>query len=249
MLMCICLSGCLDSHAVSKIVDAGAGALSSDAPLSTQTTSLCARWAAIQCDGEQRCCDTPSRSLDDCERALHDACEQTLFLDQVAMNPIAGYDAAEADHAFADFAQRAADCDPSVASWMASPTGLRGILRGTLDEGKSCKPVDALNADGATLAAALVGCQNPDRDACLPASLLGDWTCAPKQAAGGSCVTAENCASGNYCDSPSSAALGTCVAALPLMASCESADQCAAGGCVAQKCVEANAQTAYCATQ
>ena len=248
MLALAPLLGCVGAHDVQS-VDASAATDTSQPEASSpalEKLALCQRWATLRCNGEAHCCSDPGRDQSACMDALQGSCEQQLHLDEVASNPVSGYDADDAEHKFDELEQLIASCDPSVASWELSPSGLRGVFSGTLAQGQSCKPGDVLTADRATLAAAVVACSDAEHTACLPASVLGDWTCASKQAQGGGCLTDENCASGEYCDNPDQSPLGTCAAALPLMAACTGASQCESSACVGGMCVELTADSAYC---
>jgi hypothetical protein len=241
---------CGSSHPVDGAADASLEPESShpeaSSPALEEHPELCERWAALQCQGEARCCSDPGRTQDECAQALRTSCEEQLHLDDVADNPLSGYDADDADRKFDELQQLIASCDPSVAHWTLSPSGLRGMLHGTLGAGESCKPGDVLTADRATLATAVVACSDAEHVSCLPASLLGDWTCAPKQTSGESCLTDENCMSGSYCDNPNQGPLGTCAVALPLSAACTTASQCQSTACVDEQCVALDAQSAYC---
>jgi hypothetical protein len=240
---------CVGSHDVgdeaSTTLDASTSEASSPA-LEKPPLALCERWAMLRCDGEARCCSDAGRDRDACVQALQASCEDQLHLDEVASNPVSGYDGEDAQRKLEQLEQLVASCDPSVARWELSVGGLRGVFAGTLAQGQSCKPGDVLTADRATLAAAVVACSDAEHIACLPATLLGDWTCAPKQPAGAGCLTDENCESGDYCDNPDASPLGTCAATLPLMAACTGASQCESSACVGGVCAELNAQSAYC---
>jgi hypothetical protein len=243
------LLACVGSHDVgddtSSSRDASMPRASSPA-LEKPRIALCERWAMLRCDGEARCCSDAGRDHDACVQALQASCEEQLHLDEVASNPVSGYDADAAERKLEHLEQLVASCDPSVARWELSVDGLRGMFAGTLAQGQSCKPGDVLTADRATLAAAVVACSDVEQVACLPATLLGVWTCAPKQPEGAGCLTDENCASGDFCDNPESSPLGTCAATLPLMAACSGASRCASSACVGGVCVELDAASAYC---
>lgn len=244
------LMACVGAHDVgvadaSTAADTAPSEASSPA-LEKPRLALCERWATLQCDGEARCCADPGRDHNACVEALLASCEQQLHLDEVASNPVSGYDADAAERKFDQMEQLVASCDPSVATWELSVSGLRGMFAGTLAQDQSCKPGDVLTADRATLAAAVIACSDAESVACLPMTLLGDWTCASKQAEGASCLTDENCESGNYCANPDQNPLGTCAPTLPLMAACSSASQCQSSACVDGACVELSVESAYC---
>jgi hypothetical protein len=211
-----------------------------------QPGAICARLAAIDCAGEAHCCISPGRSVDTCKQDLVSGCMTSLYLDQIAMNPIAGFDATTTASVFAQLEQRASQCDLGVATWAASDGGLRSIMAGTRAPGTSCMPPIANLTDPPTAGAALASCTGAATTECLPMSLLGAWTCAPKNAAGGSCVTDANCSDGLYCSNPSKALLGKCTARGAVGATCSDGTQCTSFYCAASKCVPPDAQVAYC---
>ena len=240
------LSACVDSHDV--VVDRPAQSAIEPKPAAApaRPTGLCTRFAQLVCRGEQQCCDAPGRSTETCLSEMAQECEQELYLDQVAAHSSAGFDQSAADAAFEELEQLVERCDPGVVRWSLSQSGLRGMFKGTLVEGQSCKPAQALTADRATQASALLSCGPAEDIACLPKSLLGEWSCAAKQPIGASCVLDENCEANGFCDMPDAAALGRCTERLPLSALCSTDTQCASFACRYQSCVEADAQAAYC---
>jgi hypothetical protein len=206
--------------------------------------ALCARFATIQCAGEAHCCNTRTRTTQACQVDLTMSCSQQ-YLDQIAQNPVTGFDAAATASAFTQLEQRASQCDINILAWAGSPEGMRTILKGTLAAGASCKP-SGDPTDPPTAGAALASCTNGATIACLPKSLLGDWTCAPKNSAGGSCVTDNNCNSGFFCNNPNKAPLGKCAQLYPLGSTCVDGSQCASLVCKASQCVAADQQVVYC---
>jgi hypothetical protein len=206
---------------------------------------LCARLATIQCAAEAYCCFAPGRSVDSCESEIREACSAELFLDQIAANPITGFDAAATAAAYTELEQRSSECDLGIAAW--GLTALRGILKGTYSPNQSCKPAGtaAIN-DKPAQAAALASCKNTEQYACLPMSLLGDWTCAPKSASAGNCVTDDNCQPGLYCRNPNMQPLGKCAQRLALGATCVAGTDCNSLYCKASTCVDPEQQVAFC---
>jgi hypothetical protein len=245
------VSGCSKSHDVSHIVDPDAGE-SVDADHGPQEVpedhGLCTRFAAIQCDAEQRCCSTKARSLERCESDLVQSCAQTLHFDQIASDSKAGFDADVAERVLRELGDRTADCDPSVLQWISSASGVRSIFVGTLPQGQSCYPAGGATGNPGVVAAALSSCSQADGLACLPQSLLGAWTCAPKQSAGQPCVTDDNCANNGACNNFSQPSLGTCVARLPLGAACTQQAECESLYCDGDVCSEPSADFVYCIT-
>jgi hypothetical protein len=210
-----------------------------------QPGALCPRLAVIQCAAEAHCCFAPGRSVEACENAIRTSCANELFLDQIAAEAKTGFDAAAAAAAYAELETRSSECDLGIAAWGLG--ALRGILKGTLAPNQSCKPPGAASVtDKRAQAAALASCKNIEEYACLPMSLLGDWTCAPKSASGGNCVTDDNCGPNLYCRNPNMAPLGRCAQRLALGASCVNGSDCSSLYCQASKCVEAEQQVAFC---
>jgi hypothetical protein len=207
--------------------------------------ALCARWAMIQCAGEAHCCTNRTRTTEACRADVTMICSQQWYLDQIAMNPVTNFDPAAAANAFGQLEQKASQCDIAIAAWAGSDAGLRGILKGTVAPGASCKPTQNLS-DRPTAGAALASCTNISNTACLPMSLLGDWTCAPRNRAGGACATDNNCVTGTYCHNPTMAFLAKCADLMPLGAACTEGSQCSSLFCKAGACVAADQQVAYC---
>jgi hypothetical protein len=241
--------GCTQSHDVTRAVDPDAGEHldadrgPQDAPADN---ALCARFAALQCDAEQRCCSSKARSLERCESELVQSCTQSLYFDQIASDPKTALDPEAADRVLRELGERTVDCDPGVLQWLSSDRGLRGIFKGTLRAGESCYPPGGASGNAGVVAAALSSCRQADGLACLPKSLLGDWTCAPKQSTGQSCVTDDNCADNGACNNFSQPALGTCVERLPLGAACTQAAECESLDCEAEVCSEPSVDFVYC---
>lgn len=231
-------SGCSSSHDVDLAADASTRADSSE--------GLCARLVAIQCDAEQRCCSAGARSRERCRAEVQQACDEDVFLDQVAQSPQSGFDPTAADRVFAELERLSLRCDVSLVSWAVSEEGLQSMFRGTLARDQSCSPVGGVTSERAVIASALAACRRDDGLACLPQGLLGEWTCAPKQAEGQSCITDDNCEVGAACDNYAQTSLGSCVARLPLGAACTDAGQCQSLFCDDGVCAEWDAMSVYC---
>jgi len=206
---------------------------------------LCTRLAAINCAAEAYCCPTPTRSVETCQVDLTATCKNELFLDQIAANPITGFDAEAAERAYTELERKASSCDPSVTAWGSSHEGLRGILKGTLAPASDCTPLQAL-ADPVSAAAALVACAQPQSYACGFTSLFDVWKCSPKVGAGGTCNTDNNCLDGLFCALEGAATTGLCSEQKPVGAACSGGTQCASWFCKAGKCVAADQSAAYC---
>jgi hypothetical protein len=206
---------------------------------------VCERFAAIECAGEAHCCTAPGRTVDACRTAVANSCNQDGYLDAVSLNSITGFDPTTAEAGFTMLEQKAAQCDPTIASWGIGTDGLRGMLKGTIAPNASCKPAGAITADKATQAAALLSCTNITTTACLPTSLLGNWACAPKNDVGGSCITDYNCIDGEYCNNPKMT-LGMCARRSTAGATCKNPDECTTLYCEGGMCVPPTTQLAYC---
>ena len=204
---------------------------------------LCTRLAAINCAGEAYCCETRTRTVEMCQVELTNMCQNDLLLDQIALNPIAGFDLAAAERAYSELERKASACDPSVAAWASSHEGLRGILHGTFAPNSDCSPPQG---DTATLAASLVACAEPQSYACAFASPLAAWTCLPKVGAGGTCNTDNNCSGPLFCAIAALATTGVCTERKAVGADCAGPTECVSLFCKSAKCVEANPQAAYC---
>lgn len=253
-VMCLALiAGCSKSHDTDqgsdnrdKARDAGQREPADAGGAVVDEDGLCARLAAIQCDGEQKCCSKQTRSRARCLTELTRSCADSLYLDQIAAAPQSGFDEAAANGAFEALALRVSDCDQGVLQWIASDEGLRTMFRGTRAAGASCSPVGGASGDPGTVAAAIASCRGADGLACLPASLIGAWTCAPRQASGRSCLTDDNCADHGACNNFSQPALGMCVARRQLGAACANAGECESLECRGGKCVEPTPDSVYC---
>jgi hypothetical protein len=208
---------------------------------------VCDRLATIQCAGEAACCTSPGRTFDQCKAAQLAQCRNDYFLDAVSLDSVSGYSIDAAEAAFAEFENRASTCDPSIASWAISPTGLRGITQGTLGPGDNCTP--PLDFSTATAAAYLAGCTDGANQACLPGVGGTVWTCSPRAPSGSACFSDLNCLDGHYCDNfsnPPALTGSTCIARKQEGAPCAHGQECLTLTCEGGTCVPATAQTAYC---
>lgn len=208
-----------------------------------QAGKVCDRLATVQCAGEAFCCANPGRTFDQCYQTQLSAC-QSVYLDDITLNPISGYDINKAQAAFTEFEALASQCDPGVAAWAISWTGLRGIVAGTIPPGGNCTSTNLLNQ--ALDAAYLASCTNGDTTACLPNATFSQWSCAARAGAGSSCMTDVNCLDGVYCNKPNLTSLGTCAARKSNGASCGGANECSSLMCKGGVCVVADKQAAYC---
>jgi hypothetical protein len=210
-----------------------------------QAGAVCARLAMLDCAAEAHCCNNPGRTVAACESDIMLTCTSKFYIDALSLNPITGFDKSAAQTAFTVLQQKASQCDVSVAAFGTSIDGLPGTFKGTIAPGQSCRPTQSL-PDNAALGAALASCTGLATTACLPQGLLGDWTCSPRNAAGGPCLTDVNCNAGLYCNLPSATSLGTCAATLPVGSACSLPSQCSSLFCKNSVCVAADQQAAYC---
>jgi hypothetical protein len=241
--MLLALTCCTQSHLVRQVEPQPSAA---GAAATVMTGALCTRLTALQCEAEARCCSAPGRSRDACESARISGCENDVHLDAIAANPVAGFDAAAADEVFAELSRRLSSCDPEVVRWSGSQTGLRTLFKGSVAAGQSCKPAQLVNAQEADQAAALLSCKDAEHTACMPKSLLGEWTCSAKSTQGGSCLTADNCDADSYCTASAQAVFGTCAPRLSNGESCSDAAQCQSFSCGAGTCQAPDVQRAFC---
>ena len=216
----------------------GTSPVAEDVPAGT----VCARLSGLQCKAEAACCTSPGRSVDACKLAMANKCAG-LYLDQASMSPLSGYVPSTTGLAMAEFQRRAAACDPTIVTWGASVSGLRGIFPGTLSQGGDCTPKNLL--DSADAASHLLACKSPANTACLPGGLV--WKCTARASVGGACFSDTNCQSGLYCDNPQTALVGaTCKTAKAVGASCTTGSQCESLVCKGSACVVADVQSVYC---
>jgi hypothetical protein len=154
--------------------------------------------------------------------------------------------------AFDQLQTMASMCDPNVAEWGSSYTGLLGILKGTIAAGRACTPKGNVN-DKAVIAAALASCLDLPHTACMPvppsvSEPLPTWTCDAKGAAGANCFTDANCMDGLYCDNPQVklSSKNTCKVRKQPGEGCVNPNECASFFCKKSVCVAKDVQPAYC---
>jgi hypothetical protein len=227
------------------VFDAG----SDDERNEVEPGELCERVATVQCAAEAYCCSNPGRTFDQCKTIALDACEDDLQLDLVAMEDVAGFDAAKTTAVFDQFEAYAKDCDPAITVWGASVNGIRAMVQGTRDEGDNCAPRN--NSNSAVLAGAgLVSCSDPETTACQPRGVpkggVLDWTCDERSDVDGECFSDLNCKDGLYCENPEGRLLQTCKTIKELGDACTFAHECASYNCEDGECAEIDVQVAYC---
>jgi hypothetical protein len=171
-----------------------------------QAGQICHRLTTIQCAGEVHCCENPGRTFQECYDYMFDGCVNDLYIDEISLDPIVGFDADFACTAFAEYEQKTEQCHTSVVDWGASLNGLRGIIKGTRNPGDSCFP-ELTPRTSAVDAAALASCSDGANQACLPLAAVF-WNCSPLNGEGGRCMTDINCLPDHYCDNPDMSIIG-----------------------------------------
>lgn len=249
-----------DSGAGTGVITAGAGSFggsgtggttaqrmfnAGDAPdrNAVRAGTICERLATIQCAGEEFCCLNPGRDVAACKQDIRSSCDQDALVDDIAAEPVTGFDAAQAMTVFTELERLASQCDPMFAAYAESFDGLRSIFRGTVEAGGDCRPTNPLNKTQA--GAALASCTDYASQACVPS--LAAWTCTRHAAAGGHCFSDINCQPGLYCDNPDFAVGGAdCLQRKAIGASCALDNECLSLFCRGGACVNADVQAAYC---
>src|SRR5262249_25532999 len=99
---------------------------------------ICDRLAAIECAAEAACCSNPGRTLDDCKQTVTTSCSKDALVDSIAAQSAAAYDPNQARIVLMQLEALASMCDPSFASYAASPQGIRSIFRGTIAPNGDC---------------------------------------------------------------------------------------------------------------
>lgn len=211
---------------------------------------VCGRLATLQCAGEALCCESVSWSFEDCKSQAERSCAEAAYLDIMTADPMTGFEQTAAEQKLARFEQLALECDPSIGQWAASPTGLQGMMLGTLAEGAACQPSTAslLSMGAAAAAPYLAACLNPVEVMCLP-QLFGGWSCTERGGVGAECFTDLNCLDGLYCpqDDYLDPEFGSsCRTRLALGSNCAAGNECASFACKDGICVESTSQSAYC---
>ncbi len=210
-----------------------------------QVADVCERLSTIQCAGEKHCCTNPGRTEEMCKSTMKDGCVNQLHLDAIAAQANTGFDRMSAETAFTEFERLASTCKPSIAQWGVSVTGFRGILKGTIAAGQSCRPPLQSLTDPVIAGAALVSCTDLGTQACLPMAL--SWTCTPRHPAGGACFADANCLDDLYCDNPQTTFGAVCKARKAPAAACTNANECLSLACKQGTCRAADdVQAAYC---
>ncbi len=212
-----------------------------------RANQICERLSAIQCAGEEHCCDKPGRTKAQCYASMLNVCTTQLHLDEIAARSNAGFSTDAAKLAFDTFDTYASQCDTHVATWGISVAGLRGILLGTIAANGNCAPPGFTVTDPVADGAALASCKDLTTHACLPGSLGLSWKCQPKSDVNGQCFTDVNCKDGLYCDNPQlSLSSHPCLTRKEVGAACVGPNECKSLYCKHSVCVTADQQAAYC---
>jgi hypothetical protein len=214
---------------------------------------LCERFATLQCAGEQHCCATPAKNFDACKMQMKTDCTSNGYLDEIAMNMVAGFNATRAENAFTKLEQMASQCDPSATVWGATPEGMRGIFQGTVAPMGSCKPTGLPSVPG--YGAALASCTQLATHSCLftgdgPAAAPTTATCAARTDAGATCFVDANCKDGMYCANPMMKySGGKCTALKAVGTACTADAECMTFVCRSALCVATSTATTYCVSK
>jgi len=204
---------------------------------------LCERLSTLQCAGEAFCCPNPTRDFAACHDKYFTGCKNDLLFDEIAMQPAAKFDAANAERVFTEIERRASQCDVGIAPYGESPEGLGSMFLGTVGAGGNCRPSNLLQK--AASGAALVSCTERTTEACLPGTV--NWKCTPFVDAGGACFSDANCLAGLYCNNPGLALTGgKCIVRKAVGASCGQPNECESLYCKGGSCVAADVNAAYC---
>lgn len=225
--------------------DSGTGGGGS--PNRVEANQICQRLAELQCAAEESCCPTPSRkypSLVACISSQRSVCETDGALMQIGSDPDAAYSIDSAEIVFNEFERLAGLCDPGIAAWGVSSSGLINMFRGTKGQNASCQPANAtdfgagfscLVDNGLTCVPGI-----PETDFTPPAG----WTCKPRSGSGGNCFSDINCNDGLRCEVPET--LSNCVARKTAGESCGAPNDCVSLLCEGGLCAEPNIPDAYC---
>ena len=204
---------------------------------------LCERLSTLQCAGEAHCCPSPTRDFATCKDKYFTGCKNELLFDEIAAQPMAGFDAASAERVFTEIESRAKACDITIAAFGESMDGLRSMFLGTVGVGGNCRPSSLLQK--AASGAALAACTERATEACLPSAI--NWRCTPHADEGGACFSDANCNAGLYCDNPGLALSGgECIVRKAVGAPCGQPNECDTLYCKGGSCVAADVTAAYC---
>ena len=207
--------------------------------------NVCDRVTQLQCAAEQECCSNPGRTFDECYTKLIVSCRDAAYLDAMSANNITGFDPVRGKAAMEMFEQLAKDCDTSVASWVESADGLRGIMQGTKAKGASCLPISAQKE---VAAAYLASCQDPANLSCLPMTTLS-WSCQTRGEVDATCVTDLNCVPGLYCPQANyqnPQLDSNCAVRLADGSPCIANNECMSFACKSGSCVPISKDATYC---
>ena len=208
---------------------------------------ICARLSTLQCAGQAHCCNEAQQDFATCQRSVRADCEAEGLIDQIAADPRSGFNPQQAERTLSELERLAMACDPAVSAWIVSPEGLLSMFRGTLPLGESCRPPVVTSRVRA--APYLAACTDPEKNACLPSSLL-TWRCSGRGSAGSECFTDLNCQEGLYCPQNNylnpEIGRSACARRLEDGSPCRAANECASLVCYRQRCAPADSNTAYC---
>lgn len=208
---------------------------------------VCQRLAELQCVAEASCCPDTVRQYptrDACISGQRGVCETDSFVARVGSNSAAAYSIDHAEMAFNEFERLTSMCDPNVAAWGASSSGLINIFRGTKTQNASCMPASGTDVG------AVFACRVDDGLTCVPGvpGIGGlpptGWTCKPRSGLNGNCFSDLNCLDDLRCLVPET--LSTCAARKNPGDSCGAPNECLSLLCENSMCVAPNVADAYC---
>jgi hypothetical protein len=181
---------------------------------------------------------------DACISGQRGVCETDSIVSRVGSNSAAAYSMDHAEAALDEFERLTSMCDPTVAAWGASSSGLINMFRGTKTQNSSCMPASSTDVG------AVFACRVDDGLTCVPgiAGIAGlpptGWTCKPRSGLNGNCYSDLNCTDGLRCETPET--LSTCVARKTEGATCSLPNECVSLLCETGHCAAPNVDDAYC---
>ncbi len=195
-------------------------------------TAFCGGLAEAICDGYLDCCSTAAGERDAC--ILQEQADCNDKLGGLLLDPRAGYDARVAPEVLAEGRTYATRCDVAISGWVTDRTGFFRVLRGTVDPGAECTPMNLFDLP------AYFSCRELDQ-ACVPEGLFGPSFCRDLRMIGGPCNTHNDCVDDLYCD-----AGRMCAPELANGSACRDGNDCASQACSAAVCSDPTPDTVYC---
>lgn len=208
---------------------------------------ICQRLAELQCAAEASCCPDTARQYptrDACINSQRSVCETEGALMRVGSDPDAAYSIDHAEDVFDEFERQAGLCDPGIAAWGVSSSGLINMFRGTKRQNDSCQPANAMDFGAG------FSCLVDNGLTCVPGGVEPIqqtpilWSCKPRSGDGDHCFSDINCNDGLHCLVPRT--FSTCVARKAEGQSCGAPNECVSLLCEGGLCVAPNVADAYC---